>query len=124
MAQDVAQIKQSSATVYIICCTQKKGEKTVNIDQALKKIVELENFILLVSEYETKTFEQAAIKEYVLTENVNQTAKNLSDKGYRINDRKPIGKDISNVIRLKEIDELHKIAKRIFGKSRRKTRYF
>lgn len=93
----------------------------MNIEQARNQIKELENFINMVENYEAHTFEKEAIKLYVLMENVNEVAAELNDKGYRVGNRKVIGKDVSDIIRTKPIDEMHELAKKMFGKNRKRA---
>lgn len=92
----------------------------MNIEEARNQIKELENFITMVENYEADTFEKEAIKLYVLKENVNEVAAELNEKGYRVGNRKVIGKDVSNIIRFKTIDKMHALAKKTFGKNRKR----
>ncbi|MDQ0228429.1 hypothetical protein [Metabacillus niabensis] len=89
----------------------------MNIEQARNKIKELENFIKMVENYGADTFEKEAIKLYVLKENVTIVANELNKKGYRVGNRKVVGKDVSDIIRLKPTDEMHSLATKMFGKN-------
>ncbi|PAD70872.1 hypothetical protein CHH83_01340 [Bacillus sp. 7586-K] len=93
----------------------------MNIEQARNQIKELENFIKMVENYEDDTFEKKAIKLYVLKENVTEVANELNEKGHRIGSRKVVGKDVSDIIRTKPIDEMHELAKKMFGKNRKRA---
>ncbi|NEY20512.1 hypothetical protein G4D61_11150 [Bacillus ginsengihumi] len=93
----------------------------MNIEEAKQQIKEIENYINLVETYEPKTFEEDAIKTYVLIESVNKAAVELNEKGYRVGNRKVCGKDITNIILSKPKDDLHKIAQQMFKSNRRKS---
>lgn len=93
----------------------------MNIEQVRNQINELENFIKLVENYEADTFEKEAIKLYILMENVTKVANILNDKGYRVGNRKVVGKDVSDIIRSKPVDEMHSLAKKIFGKNKKRV---
>lgn len=93
----------------------------MNIEQARNQIKELENFIKMIENYEADTFEKKAIKLYVLKENVTEVANELNVKGYRIGNRKVVGKDVSDIIRTKPTDEMHSLAKKMFGKNKKRA---
>ncbi len=93
----------------------------MNIEQARNQIKELEKFIKMVENYKDDTFEKKAIKLYVLKENVTEVANELNEKGYRIGNRKVAGKDVSDIIRTKPTDEMHGLAKKMFGKNRKRA---
>lgn len=93
----------------------------MNIEQARNRIKELENFIKMVENYEEDTFEKKAIKLYVLKENVTEVANELNEKGFRMGNRKVVGKDVSDIIRTKPKDDLHLLAKKMFGKNRNRA---
>ncbi|MEH7650840.1 hypothetical protein [Bacillus safensis] len=93
----------------------------MDIEQARNRIRELENYIEMLENYNADTFEREAIKLYVLTESVSKVATELNDKGYRVGNRKVIGKDVSDVIRSKAQDDLHAVAKKMFSRNKNKA---
>lgn len=95
----------------------------MSIDEAKEKIKSLEQYIDLLDSYKPCTFEQEAIKEYVIQESVTVAAKVLNEKGYRVGNRKVIGTDISDFIRGKATDRMHEQAKKIFKQNRRSNPY-
>jgi tetrahydromethanopterin S-methyltransferase subunit G len=97
------------------------GDESMTIEQAKKRIEELEKFIDMIENYQADNFEKAAIKLYVLEESVSHVATELNKQGYRVGNRKVIGKDVSDVIRSKATDSMHEMAKKMFGKHKRKA---
>lgn len=95
----------------------------MSIDEAKEKIIHLEHYIYLLENYTPSTFEQEALKEYVIQESVTVAAKVLNEKGYRVGNRKVIGTDISDLIRGKATDRMHEQAKKIFKQNRRSNPY-
>lgn len=93
----------------------------MRIEEAKEKIKRLEGFIQTVESYQPQTFEQEAIKCYVLLENVREVANELNEKGYRIGNRKVEGKDVSDIIRLKPADPMHELAKRFFKTNKKRA---
>jgi nitrogen regulatory protein PII len=90
----------------------------MKIDEAKERIVELESFIQALENYNADTFEKESLKLYVQLESVSKVADELNKKGYQIGNRKVISKDVSDVIRSKPVDEMHRMAKRIFKRKR------
>lgn len=97
------------------------GGHEMNIEQARTRIRELENFIEMVENYTADSFEKEAVKLYVLTESVTKVAEELNDKGYRVGNRKVIGKDVSDILRSKAEDDLHAMAKKMFSRNKNKA---
>lgn len=93
----------------------------MTIDEAKKRIQELEDYIELIENYQADTIQKEAIKLYVQLENVSMVADELNEKGYRMGQRKVISKDVSEIIRNKPIDELHSLAKKMFSGNRRRS---
>lgn len=73
----------------------------MNIEEAKEQIRKLESYIKLVEGYVPETFEQHAIKLYVLPEHVARVAKMLNELDFRIGKRKVIGTDVSDILRAK-----------------------
>lgn len=86
-------------------------------DEAKEKIKRLEWFIQTMDGYEPENFEQEAFKLYVELNSVSKVAAILKDKGYKIGNRKVISKDISELIRSKPTDEMHKLAQEALKRS-------
>lgn len=91
----------------------------MTIDEAREQIKKLEDYIELVEMYTPETFEQHAIKLYVLQEHVARVAKMLNELGFRIGKRKVIGTDVSNILRAKPTDELHELAVKLFKQNKK-----
>lgn len=71
----------------------------------------------MLESYVPENFEQEAIKLYVVEESVTKVANLLNEKGHRIGARKVIGKDVSNIIRSKVTDEMHKLAQKFLKRN-------
>lgn len=93
----------------------------MQIAEAEKQIEELKRYIDLMENYKAETLEQKAIYLYVLNESVSKVADELNQQGFRIGNRKLMGKDVSDIIRSKPDDQLHEMAKKMFGKNRNKA---
>ncbi|PEV71265.1 hypothetical protein [Bacillus thuringiensis] len=100
----------------------------MNLYQAEEQIKELNVFIELVSNYKVTSLETAAIYEYALENNVSKVASKLNKKGYRAQGVKGprilSSNDVSEILKGKEIDELHAVIKSMFEKNKRKVRKF
>lgn len=93
----------------------------MNVEQAKAKIKELENYIDMVETYKADSLDKEAIRGYVLIENVNKVASELNEKGYKIGNRKIIGKDVSDIIRGRVTDDMHALAKKMFTSNRKRS---
>lgn len=95
----------------------------MTIDEAKKRIKQLENYVKLLENYEPQSFEQEAMYLYVQLNNVAKVAELLNEKGYKIGNRKVISNDVSDVIRTKAADEIHELAKKSFNSNRRRVHF-
>jgi hypothetical protein len=100
--------------------------KLVQVDKAKEEIIklheeirELERFIEIAESYEADTFEKKVIKEYAFIGNVATVATKMNEAGYSIEGRKLISNDISEIIKQKPIDELHKFVRKSFMQRRK-----
>lgn len=59
-------------------------------------------------------FEEVVCKRYIEIQNVSKVAAQLNQEGYRIENRKIIGKDISKIIKENEETELGRLANLLF----------
>lgn len=91
----------------------------MTVNEAREQIKKLEDYIKLVEGYAPETFEQYAIKLYVLHEHVARVANLLNDLGFRIGRRKVIGTDVSDILRAKPTDELHELAVKLFKQNKK-----
>lgn len=91
----------------------------MTVDEAKEQIKKLEDYIKLVEGYVPSTFDQHAIKLYVLYEHVAKVANMLNDLGFRIGKRKVIGTDVSDILRAKPTDELHELAVKLFKQNKK-----
>lgn len=94
----------------------------MKVDEARKKIKELQEYIRFVDSYKPETFEQEAVYLYVLEESVSKVADQLNEKGYKVGNRKVISKDVSDLIRNKPADKMHELAKTFFNKNKKRSR--
>jgi hypothetical protein len=78
------------------------------VDQAKRKIETLQMFVDLVEGYRPETIEQKVLKEYAYLGNIVKVAEKVNSMGYSIDERPYEGTDISNIIKGKGNDELHK----------------
>ena len=83
--------------------------KLKTVGQAKKKIAELQSFVDLVEGYHAETLEQQIIKEYAYLGNLGKVAEKVNEMGYLIHGQPYKGTDITDVIRGKGNDELHKV---------------
>lgn len=93
----------------------------MEIAEAKERIKKLEEYIVMVQDYQTETYEQKVFKLYVLRENVTKITKELNEQGYRIGKRKLITKDISDLIRSKPTDEMHEMARKLFNSNKKRS---
>lgn len=93
----------------------------MTIDEAKKEITSLKNYVAMLEGYTPTGYEQEAIKMYVELESVTKVAIELNAKGYKVNDRKVISKDVSDLIRSESTDELHELAKKMFQRNKKKS---
>ncbi len=94
----------------------------MEIAEARERIKKLEEFIVMVEDYQAETYEQKVFKLYVLRENVTKITKELNEQGYRIGKRKLNTKDISDLIRSKpSLDEMHEMARKLFNRNRKRS---
>lgn len=93
----------------------------MTIDEAMKEIEALKNYVAMVENYNPVGYEQEAIKLYVELESVTKVAIELNTKGYKVNGRKVISKDVSDLIRSQATDDMHELAKKMFQRNKRKS---
>ncbi|MEK5070237.1 hypothetical protein [Sporosarcina sp. FSL K6-1508] len=97
-----------------------KNLKTV--EQAKKEIEKLQGFVVLVESFHPETLEEQIIKEYAYIGSVEKVANKVNELGYS-NDGRPFEKeDITNIIKGKPTNDLHKLIKSGFLKKTRHTR--
>ncbi|KNF08541.1 hypothetical protein CLPU_6c00270 [Gottschalkia purinilytica] len=86
-------------------------------DKLLKAIYDL-SFIKTKIEEALKmqhtSFEESICKEYIKVQNVAEVANIINNKGHTIQNRKFIGKDISNIVKNTKDSSIGKIAKALF----------
>lgn len=92
----------------------------MEINELREKIKKIEQYIEIIESYDPITIKERAIKLYVQKENVNEVARHLNSLGFRLGNRKFLGKDISDFIRGNPQSELHLIAAQIFNRNRKK----
>lgn len=98
------------------------------IDKLYNKIEEFQYYIDLYNSYEVTSFETAAIKYYAELGRVDHAAKKMNELGYRVpgarGPKKLNSNDVTAVLEGKELDEFHRVVKRMFIRSRKITRRF
>lgn len=93
----------------------------MTIDEARKEIEALQNYVTMMENYKPVGYQQEAIKLYVELESVTKVAIELNAKGYKVNGRKVISKDVSDLIRSKTTDDMHELAKKMFHRNKRRS---
>jgi tetrahydromethanopterin S-methyltransferase subunit G len=93
----------------------------VQIEEAKKRIEELNRYIEMVESYHPTSYEQNVFKLYVLMESVNKVAEELNKLGYKVGNRKVIGKDVSDLIRTKPTDGMHTLARKLFTGNKKRA---
>lgn len=93
----------------------------MTIDEAKQRIVELNNYIIMMENYKPANQMQLAMKLYVELESVTKVAVILNEKGYKTGERKVISKDVSDMIRSKVTDEMHQMAKDLLKRSSKRS---
>lgn len=83
----------------------------MTVERAKEEVAELQNFIHLAENYKASTVEQFIIKEYAFLGSIAKVAAVLNQRGYRINNQLITQEQVSEIIRGKATDELHKIIK-------------
>ncbi|MEH7347216.1 hypothetical protein V7122_25650 [Bacillus sp. JJ1532] len=78
----------------------------MNLQLAKKRIAELQNFVDLTESYESNTFEQHVIKEYAIAGSMQKVKWKMKELGHDVD-----MKVISEIIKGKPNDELHKIVR-------------
>ncbi|CAM3464633.1 hypothetical protein EDM52_18445 [Brevibacillus invocatus] len=96
----------------------------MKLADAKKLISELQYFVDLVESYEPSTFETNIIREYAIHGNVNEVAKIMNELGFQVNGKKVNSSDVSEVLKQKPSDELHKIVSRTFKNNKKAVQKF
>jgi hypothetical protein len=91
-----------------------------NLENNIKKNVELLNELIRYQKFECTNFNEEVLREYIQQQSVVKVADYFNQNGYRIatdnSNRKYISNDISQIIMAKDIDAdpgLHAFAKKI-----------
>ena len=94
------------------------------LDQAKKDLLELQQYVELIEDYQPQNFKQKVIFTYVLTGNIKRTAEILNNRGYSINNALIEPQDITNIITSSPAKEdlLHKKIKTLYLKKTRASR--
>ncbi|WP_040206389.1 hypothetical protein [Neobacillus jeddahensis] len=95
----------------------------IEISNSEHYIKKLKEYINLVENYETDTFEKLVIKTYALLGNVAKVADKVNSEGFRFNQsRKYTSNDITAIIQSKDtIDNLHEIVRDIQKRNKTKA---
>ncbi|MEH7393320.1 hypothetical protein [Bacillus sp. JJ1474] len=78
----------------------------MNLELAKKRLAKLQNFIELTESYKAETIEQKIILEYAISSSMSKVRWKMKKLGHDVEI-----KDISEIIRSKPMDELHKIVR-------------
>ena len=97
-----------------------KNLKTV--DQAKKEIEILQGFVDLVESFRPETLEEQIIKEYAYIGSIEKVAIKVNEMGYLYDGRAFEKEDISNIIKSKPTNDLHKLIKSGYLKKTRHSR--
>ncbi|SDF04417.1 hypothetical protein SAMN04488542_10551 [Fontibacillus panacisegetis] len=77
-----------------------------------------QSYVDMIETYKPYSLETAIIHEYAIHGNVAVAAEKLNEKGYRINGKTVKSGDISSVLMMSPIDELHRIVSNQFRKNK------
>lgn len=83
--------------------------KLITVNKAIEEIKRLQEYIDLVNSYETDTLERVIIKEYAYTNSIAKVTKMLVDQGYMKNGSPINTKDVSEIIKSRSSDKLHRL---------------
>ena len=102
----------------------------MNIEDINKKVKELNKLkkLLKILITEDDTLEEIVYKKYLELESVTIVSKYINELGYRINNRKYIPNDITQIITDKKLviknDDLKQIVSKIFNSHKKAKRVF
>lgn len=100
----------------------------MNLQQAKDLVGKLSRFIELVSNYKVISLETAAIYEYALDNSVSKVAVKLNEQAYMMewarDPREISSNDVSDILQVDELDDLHVIIKNMFKENKRKVKKF
>jgi len=85
--------------------------KLITVEKAQKEVERLKNYLTLVEKYETDTMERWIIKQYAITNSIKQIVIRAREQGFTLNGKEIERNYITEVIKSKPKDELHKILK-------------
>lgn len=90
------------------------------LNQPKKDLKEIQDYVVLIENYQPQDFQQQVIITYCLYGNVNKTAETITNKGYLIDARIIEPADISNIIKGKSHNDdlLHKKVKSLYLKKK------
>jgi L-lysine 2,3-aminomutase len=104
--------------------------KKISLESRIAYIVDLQKEIAtqqfaidLIHSYVPVTLEQRIVHEYAIAGSVAEVAKKLNEEGLRVGNRKYIHNDVSDILKLKPMDELHEITKKAFQHNSDGLRY-
>lgn len=83
----------------------------LTVGKAKKKIEELQHYVAITESYKPETIELRVIKEYAYTSSRKVVVENLNALGFEYNGRQLEQQDVTNIIKSKTMDELHRLVK-------------
>jgi len=86
--------------------------KLITVERAQKEVERLQHYLKLVEEYETDTLERWVIKEYAITNSIKQIVHKAYEQKRTTHNGCEVDRQyITDVIKSKPNDDLHKILK-------------
>jgi len=85
--------------------------KLITVEKAQKEVIRLKHYLNLVENYETDTIEKWILKEYAITNSIKQIVQNASEHHFNHRGCLIDRQFVTDVIKSKPNDELHKILK-------------
>lgn len=93
----------------------------MKLEDAKKEIENLKHYINEVENYSPNSLETYCIKSYAILGNVNNVAREMNKRDFKIEGRKITSSDISNIIKSEADHELHKLVQKSFKKNKKKN---
>lgn len=94
------------------------GQLSLSLFFAKRQASILQSYIDMVETYRPYSLETAIIHEYAIHGNVAVAAEKLNEKGYRISGKTIKSGDVSSVLMMSPIDDLHMIVSNQFRKNK------
>ncbi len=99
---------------------EKRKEYITSLKEEISRQLEI---IEMIETYKPRTLNDRILLEYAIEGSVSSVATKLNEEGLRIDGRKYISNDISDVIKQKPVDEFHQMVRKAFEHNKAGLRY-